>query len=162
MSVVPVESPGHKALRRHRFSTAGQIYLVTTVTVGRARLFADWETGCVAARKVADPTLWRDSRLLCWVLMPDHLHVVVELGTSEPLSKLLKRAKSVIASTVRNSDPSLPRIWAPAYHDHAVRDEDCLEDIARYVVLNPVRAGLVRRVWDYPFRDAVWVRGMRG
>jgi putative transposase len=153
-------APGHKALRRHRFSVSGQVYLITTVTHGRRRVFADWETGCIAARKVADATLWRDSRVLCWVLMPDHLHAVVELGPSESLSRLMKRVKSVIASTLRGEAALRPRIWAAAFHDRALRHEDDLEDVARYVVLNPVRAGLVRRVWDYPFWDAIWVRGM--
>jgi REP element-mobilizing transposase RayT len=159
---VPVATPGHKALRRCRVSLKGQVYLVTTVTHDRARLFADWDIGCTAARKVADPSLWRDSRLLCWVLMPDHLHAVVELGGAESISTLMKRVKSVVASTVRTSSSSLPRVWAPAFHEHALRHEDCLEDVARYVVLNPVRAGLVRRVWDYPFWDAVWVRRIDG
>jgi hypothetical protein len=36
------------------------------------------------------------------------------------------------------------------------RDED-LRAVARYVILNPVRAGLVQRVGDYPHWDAVWL-----
>jgi hypothetical protein len=35
--------------------------------------------------------------------------------------------------------------------------EEDLAQIARYVVLNPVRAGLVRRVGDYPHWDAAWL-----
>jgi hypothetical protein len=32
-----------------------------------------------------------------------------------------------------------------------------LQSVARYIVANPVRAGLVRRVQDYPLWDALWV-----
>jgi putative transposase len=38
-----------------------------------------------------------------------------------------------------------------------LRDEDDVKDWARYIVANPVRAGLVKRVGDYPHWDAVWL-----
>lgn len=152
-------NPGHKALRRGRFSCPNQVYLLTWVTHKRVSFFARWEAAWPTARKIADATLWRDSSLLCWVLMPDHVHVVVALGDVEPLHKLVKRVKSVLAGQLRRECGERRRVWAPAYHDHALRDEDSLVDVARYVVLNPVRAGLVRRVADYPFWDAVWLGG---
>ena len=34
-----------------------------------------------------------------------------------------------------------------------------LRDVARYIVANPLRAGLVERVGDYPYWDAVWLTG---
>jgi REP element-mobilizing transposase RayT len=49
------------------------------------------------------------------------------------------------------------RVWQRGFHDHAVRKDESLEDIARYVVLNPVRAGLVGSVGAYPLWDAIWV-----
>jgi len=38
-----------------------------------------------------------------------------------------------------------------------LRNDEDLLDVARYVVANPVRAGLVPRVGDYPFWNAVWL-----
>ena len=49
------------------------------------------------------------------------------------------------------------RVWAAGYHDRALRAEVDIPHVARYLVLNPVRAGLVARVGDYPFWDAVWI-----
>lgn len=49
------------------------------------------------------------------------------------------------------------RLWQPGFHDHAVRREESLEAIARYIVANPLRAGLVKKVGDYPLWDAIWV-----
>jgi hypothetical protein len=43
------------------------------------------------------------------------------------------------------------------FHDHAVRSEEELPALARYIVANPVRAGLVARTGLYPHWDAVWV-----
>ena len=44
-----------------------------------------------------------------------------------------------------------------AFHDHALRANEDLRQAARYVIANPIRAGLVRRVGDYPFWNAIWV-----
>ena len=36
--------------------------------------------------------------------------------------------------------------------------EKNLQDLARYVVRNPLRAGLVRSVYDYSLWDAIWIK----
>ena len=43
------------------------------------------------------------------------------------------------------------------HHDRALRRDEDLLAVARYIVANPLRAGLVRRVGDYPLWDAVWL-----
>ena len=49
------------------------------------------------------------------------------------------------------------RFWQSGYHDHAVRSDEQLIATARYIVANPLRARLVRRIGDYPLWDAVWL-----
>lgn len=91
--------------------------------------------------------------------MPDHLHVLVELGTGETLSELMKRVKAVTAGAVNH--PSMRRgpIWAPGFHDRALRKEEDAVAVARYMIANPLRAGLVRSVGDYPYWNAAWLEG---
>ena len=48
-------------------------------------------------------------------------------------------------------------VWQQGFHDRALRREDDLVKVARYVVANPLRAGLVRKYGDYPLWDAIWV-----
>jgi hypothetical protein len=48
-------------------------------------------------------------------------------------------------------------VWERAYHDHALRREEDVVGLARYIVANPIRAGLATRVCDYPFWNAVWL-----
>ena len=48
-------------------------------------------------------------------------------------------------------------MWARSFHDHALRRDENLLTVARYIVANPIRAGLVRRVGEYPFWNAVWL-----
>lgn len=51
------------------------------------------------------------------------------------------------------------KIWQAGFHDHAVRREEDLAGIARYIVANPLRAGLVDAIGDYPLWDALWLPG---
>ncbi len=46
---------------------------------------------------------------------------------------------------------------AKTFHDRAMRKEEDLKAAARYIVANPLRAGLVERCGDYPLWDAVWL-----
>jgi putative transposase len=146
---------GYRALRRGRFSQRGQVYLVTFVTVGRRRLFLDPRLAHVAARVMADSRNWQCSRLLAWVLMPDHWHGLIELGEDQVLSNVVGRIKANSSRELRLASPRLA-VWAAGFHDRALRDEDDLEDNARYLAMNPVRAGLVWRAGDYSYWDAVW------
>lgn len=48
-------------------------------------------------------------------------------------------------------------VWGSGFHDRALRVEEDLLGTARYIVHNPIRAGLVARSGLYPFWDAVWL-----
>jgi putative transposase len=148
--------PGSSALRRRRVSLAGQIYLVTFTTRERSQHFAnaDAARSCVGA--LLDERSWQRSRLLAWVLMPDHWHGLVELGQGDSLSGLVRQLKSSSARRVRLACPGIAAVWDIGFHDRALRAEDGLVDMARYLVLNPVRARLVQRIRDYPYWGAIW------
>ena len=135
----------------------GQIYLVTTTTLGRQTIFDDWRMAAVAARALANRELWRDARLCCWVLMPDHWHAMIQLFPGAQLPAVVRRAKVVSARAVNQARRVDGAVWAKAFHDRALRDDESVLDAARYVVANPVRAGLARSVREYPFWDAMWL-----
>ena len=48
-------------------------------------------------------------------------------------------------------------IWQKSFHDHALRADEDLRMVARYIVANPLRAGLVEQINDYPFWNAFWL-----
>ena len=148
---------GHAALRRSRYSSPQQIYHVTLVTKNRTPLFLDFDAACVAARCFQDATILDDSAMLAWVLMPDHAHCLLQLGEHDSLPALVTRLK---CASARNANEVLRRkgaVWGRAYHEHAVREEAKVVPIARYLVRNPLRAGLVTRLGDYPFWNASWL-----
>ena len=146
-----------RSLRTGRYSERGRIYLVTTVTAGRAPLFADFRVARAVVHELQRSDETGLCRTLAYVLMPDHLHWLVELVEGD-LSRVAGRFKSSAAAAV-NREVGTPKVrrWQRGFHDRAVRQEDDLVDLARYVVANPLRAGLVKRIAEYPHWDAVWL-----
>ncbi|UNK56533.1 transposase [Pseudoxanthomonas daejeonensis] len=150
---------GHRALRRGRVSLPGQVYHVTVATRDRNPWFANFHVGCEAVRAFRQPSALADARLLAWVLMPDHAHWLVELGPRVPLEMVVSRMKAATGVQVNRMLARAGALWGPAFHDRALRQEDDLRSVARYIVANPLRAGLVERIGDYPFWDCVWLDG---
>ncbi len=88
--------------------------------------------------------------------MPDHLHWLIQLQEI-PLPKLVLQLKSRSAISIDKARNASGRVWQKGFHDHALRKEEGLTATARYIVANPLRAGLVQRVGDYPHWDAIWL-----
>ena len=149
--------PGHKALRKGRVSIPGQAYLLTTTTLFRRPVFRDFSAARAAASLHNMKWLWRDSQVLAWVLMPDHWHGLIVLGQNDELHKLMGRFKMVSSKNVHDHFKINGNLWAKSYHDHALRTDEALRDAARYLVANPIRAGLVDHIGMYPYWDAVWL-----
>jgi len=142
-------------LRRGRASVEGQIYLITTVTHRRRYLFSDIFTGRIVVRTLHFEYLYADT--LAYVLMPDHLHWLIQLGHGAEPASVIHRIKSVSAHRIKRDMRIDGRVWQSGYHDHALRREEDVHSIARYIVANPLRAGIVTNVWDYPLWDAIWI-----
>jgi putative transposase len=151
--------PGHQALRKGRASLPGQLYLLTTATSERTPWFLEAEFARAACRSMIGPKTWGDARPLCWVLMPDHWHGLIELGERDSLSIVMNRLKSVTSKHIRGARQTeiMPDIWARGFHDHALRYEEDIRAAARYIVANPIRAKLVSKAGDYPSWDCIWL-----
>lgn len=143
-------------LRKGRVSEIGRVYLVTFVVRGRQPVFQDFHLGRLIVAELRAADLAGFSETLCFVVMPDHCHWLfsVEAGN---LSVTVSRVKARSAKAVNRFGANAGPLWQTGFHDHAVRKEEDLQSIARYVVANPMRAGLVQRIGDYPLWDAIWL-----
>ncbi|MFJ3485664.1 REP-associated tyrosine transposase [Pseudomonas sp. NPDC090202] len=151
-----LDFPRGKSLRDGRFSQTGQIYLITSVVQNREPIFGDWRLGrlVVDEFRTAQDAGAADS--LAWVVMPDHFHWLMELKGCR-LAPLVQRIKSRSARAINRRRSQHRQLWQRGFHDRALRREEDLVKMARYVVANPLRAGLVSKIGDYPLWDAVWL-----
>jgi len=89
--------------------------------------------------------------------MPDHLHWLLQLTGKRTLSSCINFVKSLSAREIRMAQGLDAAVWQRGFHDRAIRREDDLIHVARYIIANPLRAGIVDSVRDYPLWDAKWV-----
>lgn len=69
----------------------------------------------------------------------------------------MRRIKGRSAKQINTLSGRQGKLWQDGFHDRALRREEDVLPAARYIVANPLRAGLVSRVGDYPLWDSVWL-----
>lgn len=151
---MPRTAHGEK-LRRGRYSEPGRIYLITAVCHQRRAHFRTLMAGRCFVRALKETQ--SEAATLCYVVMPDHVHWLLQLQEGANLSGVVQKAKSLATRRARQQFAIEGPLWQRGFHDHALRREEDLRAVARYVVANPVRAGLVDRLGAYSLWDAVWV-----
>ena len=152
---MPVAANGCR-LRKARISESGRIYLLTAVTEQRQPVFTDWRLGRLLVDQLRQADEAATVTSMAWVVMPDHLHWLVELHRGT-LAELMCRIKSRSSRSINLLRGDQGRLWQRGYYDRALRREEDIKGAARYIVMNPLRARLVERVGDYPLWDAIWV-----
>ena len=148
--------PNSHLLRQGRYSEPGRAYLITAVVHQRRQIFTDWRLGrlLVAELRRAHELGWVNS--IAWVVMPDHFHWLLQLEQCT-LAQLMQTTKSRSTLTINRALNREGAFWQTGYHDRAIRDGEGLLPFARYIVANPLRAGLVNKIGDYPLWDACWL-----
>jgi putative transposase len=147
-----------------------------------------------AAKIVQDALFHFDGeryRLVAWVIMPNHIHVLLELQPGFLLARVVQSWKSFTARKInewleevgrragaRRSQGEQPggrqagarrchegrrrTLWQRDYWDRYIRNEEHLLAPMRYIEKNPVRAGLVANEEDWPWGSAsVRLKGQR-
>ena len=144
------------ALRKGRVSLANQAYSITMVTAHRENLFSNFHMGRIVVdhlRKAGDSCL-----TIAFVVMPDHCHWLIQLNGSKSLSAIIKQVKGGAALEInRYLNRTGNKIWQPGFYDHALRCDEDLRAAARYIIANPIRAGLVNDIGQYALWDAVYL-----
>jgi putative transposase len=91
-----------------------------------------------------------------YVLMPDHVHFFARPETEAcPMAKWIQMWKGVSSRRIAKA-LNLPRpIWQADYFDRYLRSTESYSKKWDYVEQNPVRAGLVERFEDWPYRGVI-------
>ncbi|TXK96867.1 transposase [Methylococcaceae bacterium HT4] len=146
----------YQNLTTGRYSETGRAYSLTMVTDRRIPHFNDFAK---ARYLINEMRTVHDSGLLeslAWGLMPDHLHWLLVVNETE-LSEVVRIFKGKSSFDFKKSFHHNGAFWQRGFYDHALRKEEDLRAAARYIVANPLRAGLVETIGEYSHWDAAWV-----
>jgi REP element-mobilizing transposase RayT len=152
----PANKGAHR-LRLGRRSLEHQVYHVTTATTDRAKRFLSLPAARCVVRTMMRIEHSKIADTWAFVVMPDHVHWLIQLGPQSTLSACVGSMKSQSAAQLRRITSVYGGIWQRGFHDHAIRRDEDLVAIAQYLIANPVRAGLVSEIGNYPNWDTVWL-----
>ncbi len=82
--------------------------------------------------------------------MPDHVHMLLVPAVGGDVIRFVQQVKSLAAREYLARGGS-GRLWQRGFYDHMARHEEDVAAMARYIVGNPVRAGMVEDSSAYPF-----------
>lgn len=93
-------------------------------------------------------------RLLCWCIMPNHVHTMIETCPGHPLEQVVHSWKSYTSKLANRLLNHTGTFWQAEYHDRFIRDDDHYADTFRYTEENPVKAGRVVKAKDWRWSSA--------
>ena len=88
------------------------------------------------------------ARVYAYVLMPEHVHLLVNEPPRIVLAQFLKAFKQITSRKLRGPRE---KFWQDRYDDSNVYGEKARSEITRYIHRNPVRRGLVEKPEDWPW-----------
>lgn len=141
-------------MRRPRLATFSYIgfhrYSLTFCTIARHRVLTSSAVVTPILSQILGVAEREGFALLAYCFMPDHLHLLVEGRRDDAnLRRFVHAAKQ--QSAYEYARTTGRGLWQPSYYDHVLRDEEATKRTIRYILENPIRAGLAASISDYPF-----------
>ncbi len=97
--------------------------------------------------------------LLVYTIMPDHVHVLAHGATDDAdLKRFMQRFKQ-LSSHAHKRRAQGRQLWQQSFFDRTLRRDDDVQVIARYVIENPMRAGLIAAGEDWPHQGGTMLAG---
>ncbi|MGH9746954.1 MAG: REP-associated tyrosine transposase [Candidatus Acidiferrales bacterium] len=141
------------ATPRHR-TAPGSSYFVTTKCWQGRSVFQVSENAEILLRTIVNHRDRKAYLLHEFVIMPNHLHLILTPSASTSLEKAVQLIKGGSSYAVHEERGQKMEIWQEGFHDWTIRGSDDWLSKAEYIRMNPVRAGLVARVEEWPYSSA--------
>jgi putative transposase len=136
--------------RSARLTVPGLPHHVTHRGNHRHRIFFSERDCRLYVRYLAEACAATGTAVWAWCLMPNHVHLVLVPSGERGLSTALHRTQGRYTRAINAREKWDGQLWQGRFASF-VMDERYLLACARYVELNPVRAGLVDRAADWPW-----------
>lgn len=134
-----------------------KVYHVTSATLHHEHVFRYFNRGRIVVQSMRRENDAGNVETLAFVVMPDHFHWLLALSGRRSLSRTVRAMKSNAARRINSATGRKGRLWQTGFRDRAFGRDDDLARIASYIVANPLRAGLVDSMHEYPLWDVKWL-----
>jgi putative transposase len=144
---VPPHGPGH--LRTFDY-TGLYRYFLTFCCDSKAQRFLNATVVELVLAQILRAAADEQFAVPAYCFMPDHAHLLVEAKTDASNAlRFISRSKQLSGFHYKQRHGH--RLWQRYGYEHVLRDDEDTRRVARYILENPIRGGLVRCAKDYPF-----------
>ncbi len=100
------------------------------------------------------------ARVYAYVLMPEHVHLLINEPPQIILAQFLKAVKQMTSRKLRGARA---KFWQDRYYDSNIHGESARSEVICYIHRNPIKRGLVERPEDWPWSSyRHYATGVRG
>jgi putative transposase len=134
------------------------VIFITTCTYNRKQILASVDTASILLEELRE-SLSRHGWLIGrYVIMPDHVHFLCAEGSerAKPLSRFMQSWKQWTSKRISRLMMISPPVWQKGFFDHVIRSQGMMRCKWEYIQRNPLRAGLVERVEDWPWQGEIF------
>jgi REP element-mobilizing transposase RayT len=133
-----------------RIEFPGALYHVTSRGNARQPIFLDDRDRLFFLDRLGEVVRSHQWRLYSYCMMSNHFHLLLETPVPN-LSRGMRRLNSRYSQRFNRRHDRVGHVLQGRFHAVVVEREAHLAELARYIVLNPVRAGLVASAEEYPW-----------
>jgi putative transposase len=130
------------------------VYFVTTDTWQRRPIFKKENVAETVLEQILECRARSFYKLHAFVIMPDHLHLLLTPGIETSLEKAMQIIKGGSAYRIKKGLSYQFPIWHSGFHDRWMRDEAEYQSRLKYILENPVAARLVSDSIEYPWSSS--------
>jgi len=116
--------------------------------------FSDPEIAGSIISIIKQVSLEKGNRIYAYCVMPDHVHILVDAPDKYGGIDFVKVVKGRFAGSSRSAQLHTSLLQR-GFYDHILRKDENVMAVARYIIANPVRAGIVDEVGKYPFAGSL-------
>ena len=127
-------------------------FFITTVTWGRVPIFRVEARARLLIDVLFDYRGQGKFLLHEFVVMPDHVHVLLTPAPEIALERAVQFIKGGYSYRLRKMENI--QVWQESFTNHRIRDSEDYWRHHEYIRMNPVRANLVREATEYPYSSA--------
>ena len=145
--------------RKPRICFEGAFYHVTARGDNKERIFSNnWDRKKLFGL-IRETKKRFDFILHCYVLMRNHFHLLIETGRTGTISEIMHYINSNYTRYFNKAHKRNGHLFQGRFHDSMIDRDAYLLEVSRYIHLNPVRAGIVKRPEDYKWSSYLYYIG---
>lgn len=134
---------------RYKRYAKGLIYHIYNRGNGKQNIFREENDYRFYLNQLKENLKKHNVSLLCYVLMPNHIHLVVKQETEEPIYKFISSLHTSYSIYFNKKYKHTGHVFQDRFKQVIIENDEQLVCLSKYIHLNPIEAGLAQKPWNY-------------